>query len=56
METVLEYVKVLVWPILIAGVLIGFRHTVTVLIGRIIQLDAQMYPQSLTRLPTKLRC
>ncbi|REH48286.1 uncharacterized protein DUF552 [Kutzneria buriramensis] len=39
-DTALEYVKVLVWPILIAGILIGFRRTLTRLLGRIIQLDA----------------
>ena len=37
---VLSYVDVLVWPALIAAVLIGYRATVQELLARIIRLDA----------------
>lgn len=36
----LEYLKVLVWPLVVAGVLIGYRRTAQRLLTRLIQVDA----------------
>lgn len=37
---VLDYVKVLVWPAVVAGLLIGYRRTARRLLTRLTQLDA----------------
>jgi FtsZ-interacting cell division protein YlmF len=37
---VLEYVKTLVWPLVVGGVLIGYRRSAFRLLGRLTQVDA----------------
>lgn len=37
---VLEYIKVLIWPLVVAGVLIGYRRSAFRLLGRLTQVDA----------------
>ncbi|RDI35426.1 hypothetical protein [Lentzea flaviverrucosa] len=37
---VLEYVKTLIWPLVVAGVLIGYRRSAFRLLGRLTSVDA----------------